>query len=1363
AADGTLYAVVVNSDGTTTETEVHTNKNTSQCLITDGQGDSLVISKNGQPMGIKEYRATGGNKALLKEYHRKSDSLAQWQINFTKYDAQTYAFDRVGSGNHGIFATDEYYPKSGSYDFRYKSVESGKSDRVVVDFGSYPEKDSVIFKDKYGVKLKVVDGNILAFTGVSKADTNFIYAYRGDQKIGKLFLNTYQKKTYKVVLISVNGAKLPNVKDLENYLNKVYRQCADSFKIETRDLQVSGIENFTHGGTKVAGSVWNASQKAVLEAFGEKYEDNTAYLFFIPKAETGGVAGYMPRYYPYGFIYPGAANRTIAHELGHGIAGLEHPFPESQVSGSTQNLMDYRDGTELWHFQWDMLQDPSRKIFKWWQNEEDAEAFDLGANIVCITDEEIQKIKATQRYFYIADGRVVDLKDYNPSGFYTMDDKTESARGAVAKIRIDGYDYGMYYNKDTKQVSFFGYNTDPDHAAKKVEVAKLIVNDPEKIKLAQRVFPSDNTCDCKNFVTPENNVFKTLYAEMSEEDYTEAVDRLVSRLNAQVEKENYLAVDGDADQSNEAKDYRDRLEVFHSATNNSIYVDVCCFNKKPTAEQISKMAKDVFEKSTLKDDDKSIYLVLPVWSEHKIKNDLRSYDKQYFSRSFYTKSQKYSGIKDHDNYKNITGNPIEVIDKIYRLVPKPYVALKYVITCDGNILRLSSEKKTDFVGSSLIYDLNILCDKSFEEFARLTYEINIDQNDYIIGYGTPQQRHNPYSVEALQKKIERRKVLLSDNQNVEYFPINHGIKQSALELDAEGRCPTAEQFIQWYVSDKMLRWQNPHDISDDVFLLGRNQVVYDRNLMAIDVASVLLMPFGLDLIPEAIGCIYTGYYGDWSNTTLYTVGFIGIGVPSAVTRHIPNIITKKSKIVWENKTTYKIVDNADNIAPSSKLETTIVANTDHEKQMTNILADVSGKRQIGNELVDYDDLFKKYFNHLDPETLAKFDKQMRDTWHKMMDKNMPEAWCRNIDIVEQFNQTDKRLIQRWDNLQSYNHKPEILLKDFDKFAEFDQKMAYSFKRMNELNAPNSWLVDYDYVKSFNAHHERSCEFLEALTTNKISIDDFDSFMLFVEYAEKYRPSSISFANLGKTMHYADSRLTKKVVAEYIRTLKSPLTRDLPPNTFRAMVGDFEHIDGFSNFKVKDIENLFGRVHETEVRKLLEHTTLKVRSSGKYLAKDKIQAFVAGCMSAAASKFILWRYDSKNWNKDWSEFFNEITTKINDPESYAFDFWGDMLKDGLANTVTKKRPILGCLTNTDYSKIYLGITNDELFLNLLKEAFNCFIGWVIDKAKNSEFVQEEMLTVIFNGGVKMKLWTKPLEDLITDLIKNNWLYPENEKE
>ena len=96
-----------------------------------------------------------------------------------------------------------------------------------------PEKDSVIFKDKWGVKLKVSKGNILNFSGVTDADTNYIYAYRGDEKIGKLSVNTYKKKSYKVVLVRVNKATLPDINELEKYLGKVYRQSVDSIEIDT--------------------------------------------------------------------------------------------------------------------------------------------------------------------------------------------------------------------------------------------------------------------------------------------------------------------------------------------------------------------------------------------------------------------------------------------------------------------------------------------------------------------------------------------------------------------------------------------------------------------------------------------------------------------------------------------------------------------------------------------------------------------------------------------------------------------------------------------------------------------------------------------------------------------------------------------------------------------------------------------------------------------------------------------------------------------------------------------------------------------------------------------------------------------------
>ena len=370
----------------TEETAISAADLKENTLVQGKNGEELVITKKGQVMGKEEFNATGGNGVLLKDYHRKSDSLAQWQINFTEYDRQTYAFDRIGSGDHGIFATDEYYPKAGSYDFRYKSVECGKNDKVVVDFGSYPQADSVVFKDKYGVTYPIKD-RIITFTGVSKPDTNYIYAYRGDKKIGKLFLNTYQRKTYNVVLVSVNGAKILHeknvdkaVKKVEESLNKVYNQCAVSFKISHTTISFDDLTSFSHGGSGIL-TVYNDDQKKVLSAYEKekKMTDGVYYLFFIDnvtdKKDGSGtpVSGYMPRGYNAGFIYDGGSPHTIAHELGHGIAGLEHVFENSNNSGKTANLMDYASGEELWHFQWDQIQDPSRVWMKWSKDESEGE------------------------------------------------------------------------------------------------------------------------------------------------------------------------------------------------------------------------------------------------------------------------------------------------------------------------------------------------------------------------------------------------------------------------------------------------------------------------------------------------------------------------------------------------------------------------------------------------------------------------------------------------------------------------------------------------------------------------------------------------------------------------------------------------------------------------------------------------------------------------------------------------------------------------------------------------------------------------------------------------------------------------------
>ncbi len=166
--------------------------------------------------------------------------------------------------------------------------------------------------------------------------------------------------------------------EIQKHLNKVFKPAVVEFEILHADFKMSELTSFSHGGSPW-NSVYNDDQKRVLRAYNDSIKDGVYYLFFIDnvtdKKDGNGtmVSGYMPRGYNCGFIYDGGSPHTIAHELGHGIAGLEHVFENSKSSGKTNNLMDYASGEELWHFQWDAIQDPSRVWMKWNKDEGEGE------------------------------------------------------------------------------------------------------------------------------------------------------------------------------------------------------------------------------------------------------------------------------------------------------------------------------------------------------------------------------------------------------------------------------------------------------------------------------------------------------------------------------------------------------------------------------------------------------------------------------------------------------------------------------------------------------------------------------------------------------------------------------------------------------------------------------------------------------------------------------------------------------------------------------------------------------------------------------------------------------------------------------
>ena len=90
-----------------------------------------------------------------------------------------------------------------------------------------------------------------------------------------------------------------------------------------------------------------------------KPDKNTFYLFYLSASDINptNVIGYMPLKRQIGFIYGSPTLSTVAHELCHGAFNLYHTFSSDNniaPKGTTKNLMDYNEGSELWKYQWDL-------------------------------------------------------------------------------------------------------------------------------------------------------------------------------------------------------------------------------------------------------------------------------------------------------------------------------------------------------------------------------------------------------------------------------------------------------------------------------------------------------------------------------------------------------------------------------------------------------------------------------------------------------------------------------------------------------------------------------------------------------------------------------------------------------------------------------------------------------------------------------------------------------------------------------------------------------------------------------------------------------------------------------------------------
>ncbi|NLD46914.1 MAG: hypothetical protein GX660_06905 [Clostridiaceae bacterium] len=131
-------------------------------------------------------------------------------------------------------------------------------------------------------------------------------------------------------------------------------------------------------------------------------------------------------------IGTGTVENTIAHEIAHGTFNLRHTFSTENAyvlsENSTDNLMDYREGSELSKFQWDFIHNPESVLFAWLEDEEEGES-DIPFKILAM------KMTREDSNIPIAYLNPDDQSTYSKDQQYYLDDLTKQNDGIPVPLK----------------------------------------------------------------------------------------------------------------------------------------------------------------------------------------------------------------------------------------------------------------------------------------------------------------------------------------------------------------------------------------------------------------------------------------------------------------------------------------------------------------------------------------------------------------------------------------------------------------------------------------------------------------------------------------------------------------------------------------------------------------------------------------------------------------------------------------------------------------------------------------------------------------------------------------------------------------
>ncbi|MBW1295822.1 fibronectin type III domain-containing protein [Aquimarina litoralis] len=399
--------IIISTDGPIPDTFDGGN----DIIFVDSTGEEWRVDADGdisQGEQAEGGPATSGNTDGVNNSGVNEITASDVTVTFNNTKGY-YSFDTVPENAGGSIANQyDKVPISGGgeYYIPYKAIAAlpnRPTDFLTaeVSFGTsdYSASD-IIFKTKEGTKVQANwdSDSTTATLSLKKAfdfakqqiiatvrpkDSTDKYTVAGTANLWHLA--NQDVATINVKLISVNGASLSGIGER---INEIYNPAGVRFNV-TSASPLSVSDTTLDVGDSSLLSQYTKGEKAWISQFKTLpgYQRDTYYLFVtdIPPSDSG-TEGFMPLKRQFGFVFAGDdKGRTAAHELGHGVFGLEHPFKKYNTTGITNLLMDYGTGVRLSHMDWEKMHAPGIQIY-WFQGDEDGEyasyQYLVGYNVV---------------------------------------------------------------------------------------------------------------------------------------------------------------------------------------------------------------------------------------------------------------------------------------------------------------------------------------------------------------------------------------------------------------------------------------------------------------------------------------------------------------------------------------------------------------------------------------------------------------------------------------------------------------------------------------------------------------------------------------------------------------------------------------------------------------------------------------------------------------------------------------------------------------------------------------------------------------------------------------------------------------------